>query len=51
MEKCLREGGMREEGMFAGMIGCMWKEQRVPEDGEEPGRQRRGKGKEGDLTD
>lgn len=47
MEKCMREGGMREEGMFAGMIGCMWKEQRVPVDGEEPGRQRRGKGKEG----
>lgn len=25
--------------MFARMIGWMWKEQQVPEDGEEPGKQ------------
>lgn len=30
---------MREGGMFAWMIGWMWKEQGVSEDGKDPGRQ------------
>lgn len=32
---------MTEGGMFARMIGWTWNEHGVPEDGGEPGRQRR----------
>lgn len=41
---------MREGGVFARMIGWVWKEQQVPEDRQGPGKQEI-RGKENDLKD
>lgn len=45
------EGGMREGETFAWMVGCMWKEQRVPEGGNDLEDREEIKGKKDGHTD